>query len=87
MKDYFSKEISSLILGLTHKQQEKRLGSTKRGGVKSIKNHKFFKNINWKQLLNLEVKPPIVPIPVKTSECNENPFLSLHKAFDKKTID
>lgn len=87
MKDYFSKDISSLILGLTHKKQDKRLGSLSRGGVKSIKSHKFFKHIDWKQLLNLEVKPPIVPITVKNSEYNENPFLQMHKAFDKKTID
>lgn len=68
MKDYFSKEIASLIQGLTHKQQDKRLGSTYRGGIKSIKNHKFFKQIDWKQILNLQVAPPIVPVPPSTQE-------------------
>ena len=87
MKDYFSKEISSLILGLTHKKQEKRLGSVSRGGISTIKNHKFFKHIVWNQLLNLEVKPPIVPCPEQINDINQNPFLSLHKMFDKSVID
>jgi serine/threonine protein kinase len=85
MKDYFSKEMASLIQGLTHKQQDKRLGSTSRGGIKSIKNHKFFKQIDWQKILNLQVAPPIVPVPPSTHESTQNPFLHLHKSFDKKT--
>jgi serine/threonine protein kinase len=55
MKSYFSKELVSLLTGLTNKNPAKRLGCPQRGGVPSIKNHKFFIGVNWDKILALEV--------------------------------
>jgi hypothetical protein len=38
----------------------KRYGNLK-GGVKDIKNHRFFKELNWDKLINKELTPPYVP--------------------------
>ena len=42
------------------KQPQKRLGYGS-NDAKDIKNHEFFKDINWKDLNNLNVKPPFKP--------------------------
>ena len=41
MKDYFSKDFSDLLHQTLNKQEDKRLG------LDEIKAHKFFKNVNW----------------------------------------
>jgi hypothetical protein len=39
----------------------KRLGSKARGGVSSIKRHKFFEGIDWEKVLLKEYPPPLLP--------------------------
>jgi len=50
MKSYFSSEVSDLILGLTKKDATERLGCGEKG-IGELKNHPFFKKINWKKML------------------------------------
>jgi hypothetical protein len=47
------------LLGLTNKNPQKRLGI--KGGASQIKNHKFFSEVNWDDVKNKKLKPPIVP--------------------------
>ncbi|OZJ02000.1 hypothetical protein BZG36_04726 [Bifiguratus adelaidae] len=54
-----STNCKSLIRRLLNKDEHKRLGS--RAGASDIKNHIFFRNINWALLRN--TPPPIIPAP------------------------
>lgn len=53
--DYFSKESVDLIKKLTDSDPEKRLGVI---SINDIKDHSFFKGVNWSNLLNLKITPP-----------------------------
>lgn len=50
----------SLLSLLLVKQQEYRLGSGERD-AEDIKDHLFFKDINWDKLVKREIRPPFVP--------------------------
>lgn len=50
---YFSKHSKDLLEKLLERKPSKRLGAN---GIGEIKNHRFFKNVNWKKL-----KPPFIP--------------------------
>ena len=47
MKDYFTDEFEDLIQRLTCKLPERRLGLK---GASEIKNHPFFKSVNWEAI-------------------------------------
>ncbi|XP_022242140.1 protein kinase DC2-like [Limulus polyphemus] len=49
-----------LIKKLLVQDRTKRLGSMK-NGADDVKRHRWFKGINWDDVLNRRVKPPIVP--------------------------
>jgi serine/threonine protein kinase len=57
---YVSPEAQSLLEGLLTRDVEKRLGSGPEGG-KDIKNHPFFKGIDWEKLDRKEIEPPFKP--------------------------
>lgn len=59
--EHFSKEVKDLLKGLLNPDPKQRLGS-RRTGIKEIKNHKFFKGIDWAEVANRNLKPPFVPI-------------------------
>jgi len=46
---------------LFERQPKKRLG-VKQRGVTQLKEHKFFKTIDWEKLINKEVRPDFVPV-------------------------
>jgi len=52
--DYFSKESVDLVRKLTDSDPEKRLGTKT---INDIKNHPFFKGVNWSDVLNLKLTP------------------------------
>ena len=54
----WSFESGDLINKLLYRKSHKRLGSN---GIKEIKEHTWFKNINWEELLNKNMKSPFVP--------------------------
>lgn len=57
-KGAISKNALDLISRLCERDPKKRLGAN---GVDEIKNHRFFKAINWDKLFSKSVKPPFVP--------------------------
>lgn len=57
---FLSSELHSLLKGLLHKEAGRRLGSGP-GGSDEIKNHKWFKPINWKKLEARLIQPSFCP--------------------------
>ncbi|KAG5852075.1 hypothetical protein ANANG_G00058570 [Anguilla anguilla] len=60
--DSFSKDCKSLCEGLLEKDPTKRLGF-KNDTCDELKNHSFFKNLNWGRLEAGMLTPPFVPDP------------------------
>ena len=58
--DYVSDEAQDLINKLLVINPKKRLGFGQDGAIK-IKQHSYFKNINWEDAWNLKLIPPFVP--------------------------
>ncbi|KAJ0436852.1 putative protein kinase AGC-Pl family [Helianthus annuus] len=65
-----SGEAHSLLKGLLQKDPSLRLGSGPQGGD-DIKNHKWFRTINWKKLESRELQPKFKP-DVSGEDCTEN---------------
>lgn len=90
MKDFFSQELKSLIDELTVKDPKKRIGNPLRGGINEVKRHPFFKGIDWNEVLNKQLQPPIVPEKKKgvvdLVSGDANPYKLLEQNFDKKTV-
>lgn len=57
---FLSKDAVGFLQALFVKDPQKRLGSGP-NGVKEIKSHPFFKNIDWDAILKKKIKPPFVP--------------------------
>ncbi|ONK62669.1 uncharacterized protein A4U43_C07F6740 [Asparagus officinalis] len=57
---YLSSEAHSLLKGLLQKEASRRLGSGP-AGSNEIKNHKWFKSINWRKLEAREIQPSFRP--------------------------
>ncbi|KAJ6810576.1 serine/threonine-protein kinase AtPK2/AtPK19-like [Iris pallida] len=57
---YLSSEAHSLLKGLLQKEASKRIGSGP-GGSSEIRNHKWFKSINWRKLDAREIQPSFRP--------------------------
>ena len=58
---YLSPDAKDILTKLLKKVPSARLGS-KPGDINKIKQHRFFRKINWKKLECREVEPPIRPI-------------------------
>lgn len=58
--NYLSAECQNLIRGLLNRDVSLRYGSGD-DGFKKLKNHPFFKGLNWKKLVNLEIDAPFQP--------------------------
>ena len=56
----FDSQSKSLIKHLLEPDLSKRYGNLK-NGVNDIKNHLFFKNMNWNKLMNQEIEAPFIP--------------------------
>lgn len=60
---YLTKECHSLIKGLLDRNVDRRLGCSKHtpfkvGGVRALKDHPFFKGLDWPALVRKEIEPP-----------------------------
>ncbi|CAH2054486.1 unnamed protein product [Thlaspi arvense] len=60
LPQFLSTEAHALLKGLLQKEPERRLGSGPRG-AEEIKDHKWFKGMNWKKLEAREVMPSFKP--------------------------
>ena len=78
MLPIFSAVATKLLQGLLHKNPKKRLGNGK-NGIQNIKDHEFFREINWEALANKEIDPPFIP------KCeNEVDLANIDKNFTKE---
>ncbi len=68
---YLSADAKDLLTRLLRKEPKKRLGSNMPKDLQTIKNHRFFRKINWKKLETRELEPPIVPL-ITEPELAEN---------------
>ncbi|XP_078410418.1 G protein-coupled receptor kinase 3 isoform X2 [Cetorhinus maximus] len=60
LPDSFSVELKSLLEGLLQREVAKRLGCLGRGAVE-VKEHPFFKGIDWQQVYLQKYPPPLIP--------------------------
>lgn len=58
--DGFDSKLKSLVKHLLRRDLSKRFGNLK-DGANDIKNHRFFEDINFNDLLGLKLKPPYTP--------------------------
>lgn len=68
---YLSADAKDLLTRLLRKEPKKRLGSNMPKDLQTIKNHRFFRKINWKALEARELEPPIQPL-ITDPELAEN---------------
>lgn len=68
MPKYLSKDARSLFLGLLERDPGRRLGSSKED-ASEIKEHAFFKGLDFEKLLRKEVVPPYKPKVVEKTDC------------------
>jgi len=54
-------DAKSLLKGLLRRPIHKRFGSEAEGGVATIRNHPFFKDVDWKKLAVRQINPPYKP--------------------------
>ncbi|CAD8064466.1 unnamed protein product [Paramecium sonneborni] len=58
MKEWFSNAARSVLNGLLQNDPTKRLGAN---GSQEIKDHEFFREIDWDKLYNKQIQPPFKP--------------------------
>ena len=90
--NYLSEELEDLLQRLTHKLPERRLGQKK--GAREIKNHPFFRNVDWQAVIEKRTKPPIIPakralkaMPRDEQTGEANPYALLGYNFDREFYD
>jgi p70 ribosomal S6 kinase len=67
---HISPDARSLIKKLLNVKPHKRLGVVK-GGAKVVKSHNWFRDVNWRKLVNKELQSPYVPV-VKSRKDTRN---------------
>ena len=65
----FPSNAKSLVKHLLVQDLSKRYGNLK-GGVNDIKNHRFFKELDWNALVKYKLKAPYVPNVSGKGDCN-----------------
>ena len=65
----FPSNAKSLVKHLLTQDLSKRYGNLK-GGVNDIKNHRFFKELDWHALVKYKIKPPYIPSTSGKGDCN-----------------
>ena len=65
----FPSNAKSLVKHLLVQDLSKRYGNLK-GGVDDIKNHRFFKELNWSALVKYKIPAPYVPNTSGKGDCN-----------------
>lgn len=65
MPSYLSQKAIDIIMRLLDKNPNERLGCN---GVEEIKEHPFFENIRWDQMILKKVRPPFLPLQTQPDE-------------------
>ncbi|ROT37431.1 Pkinase-domain-containing protein [Sodiomyces alkalinus F11] len=71
MPYFLGPDAKDLLTRLLRKDPAKRLGSHMPKDLQTIKNHRFFRKIDWKKLAAREMEPPIQPL-ITDPELAEN---------------
>ncbi|KAF6808125.1 serine threonine-protein kinase psk1 [Colletotrichum sojae] len=71
MPYFLSPDAKDLLTRLLKKEPSKRLGANMPKDLLTMKNHRFFRKIDWKKLAAREVEPPIQPL-ITDPELAEN---------------
>ena len=69
LPDYFSDELKDLLSQLLCKDPQKRIGVLDKS---ELKNHEWFKDIDWEKLAKKEIEPPLNLVEIKKELDNEN---------------
>jgi p70 ribosomal S6 kinase len=77
---YLTQDSKDLIRKLLKRQVSARLGTV--DGATAIKNHSFFKNVNWEDVLNKRITPPMPESMLKKKEDDTSNF---DNKFTKQT--
>ena len=80
--DFFSTEAVALLKGLLEPNPEKRLGTN---SINDIRNHAFFKNLNWENLEKGLVPPPY-PIHVVGAGNESKPGFEIKESLDNQAM-
>ena len=62
-QDYFSDEIKDLLKKMMDKDPKKRIGIN--NDKSDLKNHEFFKDINWEEIAQKKITPPVDMVNIK----------------------
>ena len=68
---FIGPDAKDLLIRLLRKEPKKRLGNNMPKDMTTIKNHRFFRKIDWKKLAKREMDPPIKPL-ITDPELAEN---------------
>jgi serine/threonine protein kinase len=71
MPYFLGPDAKDLLTRLLRKEPAKRLGANMPKDLQTIKKHRFFRKIDWKQLAKREIEPPITPL-ITDPELAEN---------------
>lgn len=67
---YLTPDARDLIRRLMKRQVSQRLGSGSGDGLE-VRSHPFFKNVNWKDVFERRLEPPIKPVLVSFGGCKD----------------
>lgn len=77
---YLTPDARDLIRRLMKRQVSQRLGSGPGDGLE-VRSHSFFKNVNWKDVFERRLEPPIKPVLVRTFIASTAAILWYWKIF------
>lgn len=77
----FDPALKDLIFRLTQKNKDKRIAA--KGGIEEIKNHEFFKKVDWVKIYNKEIKVPFSI--VLKNKWDTSHFIDYSEEVDKET--
>ena len=78
-----SKDFLALLVGLLAKKPEDRLGVK---GMAQVKQHAFFKGVDWKKVYQKKLTPPYRPSPAGNNHVNNFDVQFTQQSHEIKTI-
>lgn len=81
--EFFSTEAVDFLKGLLESNPEKRLGAQ---SADDIKNHAFFKSLNWDVLYKKKINPPFAPDIRRQAAFNNNAGMEIKESLDNQIL-
>ena len=67
--EFFSEELKDLLKKMLNKNPKNRIGIE--NDKSDLKNHEFFRDINWDDIMKKKVKPPVEMVDVREESTDE----------------